>query len=143
MKSSLTALLLIAAVSLSGCYHTKVTTGLTPSGQKIEIPFALSFVYGLVPPAEVKTAADCPNGVAIVESQISILNGLVAALTFSLVTPMNITVTCAAASTAALPTENPVILAKASATDAEHVATVSEAADMARNIDGPVYIVYE
>lgn len=91
------ALWIVAAVLLSGCYHTKVTTGLTPSSQVVEIPFAHSFVYGLVPPNEVRGAEQCPSGVAIVESEISFVNGLVAALTFSIYTPMHIKVTCAAA----------------------------------------------
>lgn len=90
--------LVLALAGLSGCYHTKVTTGLTPSSQVYEIPFAHSFVYGLVPPDEVRGAERCPSGVAIVESEISFVNGLVSALTFSLYTPMHIKVTCAASS---------------------------------------------
>jgi hypothetical protein len=83
------------AVLAAGCYHVTVDTGRSPSGQTIERPWANSFVYGLVPPAVVETASQCPNGVARVESQISFLNGLVAALTLSIYTPMTITVQCA------------------------------------------------
>jgi hypothetical protein len=51
----------------------------------------------LVPPSVVETASQCPNGVARVETQHSFLNGLAAALTFSIYTPMTITVQCASA----------------------------------------------
>ena len=86
----------LATVSAAGCYHVTVDTGRPPSGQTIEKPWANSFVYGLVPPETIETASRCPNGVAKVESQISFLNGLVAVLTFSIYTPMTITVQCAA-----------------------------------------------
>jgi len=84
-----------AVVVLAGCYHVTVETGLAPSPTIIDQPFALGFVYGLIPPPTVNTMARCPKGVAKVESQMSFLNGLVSAFTFSLLTPMHITVTCA------------------------------------------------
>ncbi len=59
---------------------------------------AASWIFGIVPPKTVETASQCPNGVARVETQLSFLNGLVGALTFSIFTPMTITVTCAAGS---------------------------------------------
>ncbi len=87
--------LLAAIVALSGCYHTTIETGLPPSTQTLEKPWASSWVYGLVPPQTVETASRCPNGVAKVETQISFLNGLVALITFAIYTPMTIVVTCA------------------------------------------------
>lgn len=93
----LTLPLLLAFVLPSvGCYHTRVETGLTPGSQSWENEWAPSFVYGLVPPPTVKAGQECPNGVAVVETQISFLNGLVSALTLSIFTPMTIEVTCAA-----------------------------------------------
>ncbi|HEX9564622.1 MAG TPA: Bor family protein [Gemmatimonadaceae bacterium] len=83
------------AVSISGCYHATVETGRPASADKISQPWAMSFVYGLIPPATVQTASRCPNGVAKVETQQSFLNGLVSALTFGIITPMQIDVTCA------------------------------------------------
>jgi hypothetical protein len=91
-----TVALVVAVTLAAACYHVTVDTGRQPSGQTIEKPWANSFVYGLVPPQTVETASQCPNGVARVESQISFLNGLVAALTLSIYTPMTITVQCAA-----------------------------------------------
>jgi hypothetical protein len=88
--------LLIGAFILTGCYHAKITTDKNPSNNVIENQWAHSFVFGLVPPATVETAQQCPNGVSMVETKISFLNGLVSGLTFNLYTPMSIKVTCAA-----------------------------------------------
>lgn len=89
-------LLACSVVLLAGCFHTTVETGAAPSATVIENKWAMSFVYGLVPPATVETQSKCgTKGVSKVESQISFLNGLVAGLTFSIVTPMTIKVTCA------------------------------------------------
>jgi len=111
-----TAVLIVTATLVAGCYHMTVDTGRQPSGQTIEKPWANSFVYGLVPPETVETASRCPNGVAKVESQISFLNGLVGVLTFYIYTPMTITVQCAAGGApdaAATPTAVPETGAKA------------------------------
>jgi hypothetical protein len=87
--------LALVVVVLSGCFHAQINTGMAPSAQVIEKPWAMSFVYGLIPPPITETAAQCPRGVSKVETRISFLNGLVAGLTFSIVTPMEIKVTCA------------------------------------------------
>ena len=91
------AALTAAALLFTGCYHATIETGRAPSPQQIDIPWANSFVYGLVPPATVDAEAQCTSGVARVETQHSFLNGLVQFLTFGLYTPIHITVTCAAA----------------------------------------------
>src|SRR5512146_574425 len=90
----------VAALALGaeggGGGHARSYRGPPPYGQTIEQPWAMSFVAGLVPPPVVETASKCPNGVSKVETQHSFLNALVAAVTFSIVTPMDIRVTCAA-----------------------------------------------
>ncbi len=90
-------MLVVAAslVLLTGCYHATVNTGLAPSPQTVEKPWAMSFVYGLIPPSTVETAARCPKGVAKVETRLSFLNLVVANLTLGVITPMEITITCA------------------------------------------------
>jgi hypothetical protein len=85
------------AVSMGACYHATVDTGLTPSTQVVDKPWANGFLYGLVPPSTVETIAKCPNGAAKVETQHSFLNELASAITLGIYTPMQITVTCAAA----------------------------------------------
>ena len=128
---------LAAAFALSACFHAVVETG-RPAGTKvINKPWAMSFIYGLVPPPVVNTASDCPGGVSKVESQISFLNGLVAALTFSIVTPMTITVTCAggaASATPAIKLEN--------ATPEQKAAAIGQAADLAVKTKAPVYVQF-
>ncbi len=98
-KLSLLAAIPVLAFS-TACYHAIIDTGRPASGQMIERPWAMSFIYGLVPPPIVETAGKCPNGIAKVETQWSFLNGLVNALTFGIVTPMDIRVSCASRGTA-------------------------------------------
>ena len=85
--------LLIAA---TGCYHATIETGLSPSPQVIEQTFASGWIFGLIPPNTVSTQAKCPKGVSKVETQHSFVNMLVQFITFSIYTPMDIKVTCAA-----------------------------------------------
>ena len=96
----LAAALLVA----SGCYRVTVVANETPvpaMAPSVDVPWAHSFVYGLVPPAVVTTAAKCPGGVQQVVTERSFLNGLVAVITYSLYTPIHITATCAGAGAAA------------------------------------------
>lgn len=88
--------LVVLAVTLTGCYHVTVNTGLTPGDKVISQPWAASWIAGLIPPKTVEAREQCGSaGVARVESQHSFLNSLVAGLTFSIFTPMQIDVTCA------------------------------------------------
>ena len=86
----------LAAACVSGCYRVVVNTGSAPAPQSIDRPWQLSLVYGLVPPAELATQAQCPQGVSSVMTERSFLNGLVGSLSFSLLTPLHAKVTCAA-----------------------------------------------
>ncbi|HEX5831175.1 MAG TPA: hypothetical protein VFY16_09350 [Gemmatimonadaceae bacterium] len=96
--------LLIAAVCVvpfTACYHATIDAGRPASDKVIDQPWAMSFVFGLVPPPTVETATQCPNGLAKVETEQSFLNGLVASLTVGIVTPMHIKVSCASGAAAA------------------------------------------
>ena len=92
----------LALVAGSACYHATIETGATPSAVVIKKAFASSWIYGLVPPSPVQTASQCANGVARIETQLSFVNQLVGFLTLGIYTPMEITVTCAAAGSASL-----------------------------------------
>jgi hypothetical protein len=92
------ATLAVVAIGLTGCYHVTVDTGLAPSGETIEIPWAHSFIAGLVPPETVDAAEECPSGVSRVESQLSFLNMVANVVTFGIYSPMQIDVQCAAGS---------------------------------------------
>jgi Bor protein len=87
----------LLAVSI-GCYHATIETGASPSAEVINKSFASGWIFGLVPPSTVSTAAKCPAGAAKVETQLSFVNQLVSLLTLGIYTPMAIKVTCAAAS---------------------------------------------
>ncbi|MCH7716367.1 MAG: hypothetical protein IH876_09570 [Gemmatimonadetes bacterium] len=99
-----------AVVVTSGCYHITVVTGARESSTRITKPFQMSFVSGLVPPPEIQADQEgCTDGVAKVETWRSFVNVLVGALSSSLVTPISVTVTCAASMPvpdAATPSEN-------------------------------------
>ena len=85
---------LLVALAASGCYKVTVVSG-TPSPTVVNKPWQHSFVYGLVPPAELNVSQQCPRGIARVVTQQSFVNGLAGALTYSLYTPQSVTVTCA------------------------------------------------
>src|ERR1041384_1774606 len=97
MRTLLARSVAIAGIGLSlGCYHATVETGAPASNEIVSKSFASGWIFGLVPPSTVATAAKCPNGVAKVETQLSFVNQLVSFLTLYIYTPMNIKVTCAA-----------------------------------------------
>lgn len=132
-----------AVVVLAGCYHVTVETGLAPSPTIINQPFALGFVYGLVPPPTVNTMARCPKGVAKVETQMSFVNGLVSSFTFGILTPMTITVTCALdGTTRAAADGTPVIRVGALFTPTTMRDAIVRAADEAVQTGHPVYVQY-
>ena len=88
--------LVLGAALLTGCYHITVVSGTALSPTVVDKPWQNSFVYGLVPPPELNVKEQCPNGVHKVETEMSFVNGLVGALTWSLYTPIHAKVTCAA-----------------------------------------------
>jgi hypothetical protein len=122
--------------ALAGCYHATINTGRQPSGQTINQPWAHSFIAGLVPPKVVETASACPNGVARVETQHSVLNMLAAFVTFSIYTPMTITVQCAGGAPAP---ESDVIRAPSG----EATQAMQEAVNRSRRTGQAVFIEFE
>ncbi len=137
-------LILCFALPLVGCYHARIETGLTPSSQVIDIPFATSFIYGLVPPETVNASSQCSSGVAIVETEHSFVNQLVAAITFGIFTPMHIKVTCASGGgMGALDVDGVEMNVSANATSEEVIDTFSRAADKAVEEGRDVYVVFE
>ncbi len=136
---SLLAVVLVA----SGCYHARIETGLTPSAQVFEQAFASGWVYGLIPPKTVEAGQECPNGVAVVETELSFVNQLVSAITLGIYTPMHIKVTCATGGTSSLP-------APAKSVDVAHGASTQEisrafmhAADLAVASEQAVLVQFE
>jgi hypothetical protein len=87
--------LLAAAATLGGCYKVTVVTATTPSPTVVDKPWQLSLVEGLVPPPELNVKEQCPQGLSKVVTQRSFLNSVVGMLSSGLITPMQVTVTCA------------------------------------------------
>lgn len=131
---------LVVLAFLPGCYVAKIDTGLHPSTTVIKKSWASCWIYGLVPPSTVETAAKCPNGVAIVETQHSFLNQVVAGLTFGIYTPIQITVTCAERPATSMIDFKQDITIPGDATAAEIQAYFSRAADQAVRTHQPVVV---
>lgn len=121
VRAALAALLLPTAA----CYHQIVETGRPAGSTVIDKPWQMSFIAGLIPPPAINTAAQCPGGVAKVETQHSFLNGLVAGITFGLVTPIQVTITCASGGRASADQ------IKSGTSAAERTAAIQQAADRA------------
>jgi len=132
---------LFLLITLSGCYHATVETGVRPGTEVHEQTFAASWIYGLVPPKTMSTAARCTSGVAKVETQLSFVNMLVGSLTFGIFTPMHIKVTCAAGGSALGPEAGTVIRAAAD-TPAARMEALTEAARVSRESGREVMVVW-
>ncbi len=117
----------LLVLALSGCYNATVETGLPPSNQTIEKPWASGWILGLVPPPVVETAERCPDGVAKVETKLSFLNLLVRVITVGIYTPMHIEVTCAERGTRQ-EGDPPTVQVRPGATDEQKREAVQEAA---------------
>lgn len=85
-----------ASLALSACYRVTVVSNAQPSATTVDRPWQHGFVYGLVPPAELNVKDQCPNGVAKVVTEQSLVNGLVSLITYSIYTPIHVNVVCAA-----------------------------------------------
>jgi len=144
MKKSSLAMLIVIGLLMFSCYHARVETGLSPSSQVIEQPFASCWIFGLVPPSIVKTAMECSNGVAVVETELSFVNQLVGIITFGIYTPMHIKVTCAsgsAMSSSDTPEDN--LFVPAESSDDEIMSAFQLAAERSAINKHPVYILFE
>ncbi len=97
LRSAKLSIVSAALLATAACYHATVETGLPAGNDTIENAWAIGWIYGLIPPATVSTAARCRTGVARVETQHSFLNMVAQGITFGIFTPMTIKVTCAAA----------------------------------------------
>ncbi len=129
--------LLGAFVLTAGCYHAVIETGRPASGTIVENEWASSFIAGLVPPAVVNTASQCPNGVSRVETKHSFLNMLAAVVTFNIYSPITITVACASGGTASAAES-----IEAGETIEEQMAAMSMAADRAVETGAPVFLKF-
>jgi hypothetical protein len=132
----------VAVLGMAGCYHATIDTGLAPSGQVIERPWAHGFIAGLVPPSVVETASRCPHGVAKVETKLSFLNQVANIVTLGIYTPMSIRVECAAQRTSSLSEAGANVFAVPEGAGAAELARVlGEAAEYSERTAAPAYVV--
>ena len=94
MKRSASIAMALALV-LSGCFHQVVQTGRTPGTTVVEKPWTATWLWGIVPASPIDVTANCPGGIATVETKQSFMNGLVGVLTLGIFTPRDVKVTCA------------------------------------------------
>ncbi len=142
MRRSLSVSLLVLLSTAAACYHATVNTGLTPSAVVVEEGWAPGWLWGLVPPGPIETAAKCPHGVAKVETQHSFLNLLVGGLTGGIFQPMSIKATCAQAGRASLSPTAPTVELGANATPHQIQDGIKRAAALSLRTGQPVYVEY-
>jgi hypothetical protein len=131
----------VAMITITtGCYAARIESGLPPSNKVIKKAFASSWIYGLVPPSTVATSAMCPDGVSIVETQLSFVNQVVSLLTLGIYTPMQIVVTCAEKRSASLFRPGTEMTVSMNAPREEVIAIFSRAADAAVKTGQPVAV---
>lgn len=135
------AALAVLAPCLTACYHAVVDTGRAPASTVITKPWTNTFVFGLVPAAEIDTATECPTGVARVETRQSLLNGLAGVLTFGLYTPQEVRITCAAAATGVLPADRTLDVGP-DASRGHKAAVVNEAIARATASGAAIYVQF-
>ena len=144
MKQQFTILMLVMSISFISCYNASVITDKTPSDVIIEEPWALSFVFGLIPPATIDASEKFKNGIAKVETELSFLNQLVSGLTGGLVTPMHITVTCAVADLGNLNTTQINLFTVNKGSELNEIQeTFKQAADQAVLSRKEAYVIFE
>lgn len=134
-----TPALALLALCFAGCYRAVVDTGRAPTATVIEKPWKPTFILGLVPASEIDTAAECPGGIARVETHQSFRNGLVAVATLGIYTPQHVRITCAAPTAGALPNER-MIDVGALAPAGSGAAGVFRAAALSDSLEAPVLV---
>lgn len=90
------ALIVVFLVLFSaGCYRAKVNTGLSASTNTVT-RWEHYFLAGLVQPKEFNATEWCQGrNAASVETQHTFVQGVAAAITFGIYTPITVTVVCA------------------------------------------------
>ena len=130
----------MAALVLTACYHQVVDTGLPAGSTKIDKPWTATWIFGLVPATPIDFRTQCPNGVAMVDTQMTFLNGLVGVLTFGIFTPLSVSVTCSGSGSALGPSA-PAVRVDASNPDG-YAAAMEDAVRISRDTGHPVALVW-
>jgi hypothetical protein len=138
MKLKRIVLTSLLVVTTAGCWHQTVTTGLSPGSTVVDKSMVPTLFWGLVP-GQVDVSTDCPAGIAIVETEQSIVNWLVAAVTFGIYSTRHVKVTCAAGS-ASLPARALQINVASGASAEERAAAMQDAVKLSLEHDQTVVV---
>jgi hypothetical protein len=85
-------LLLCSSVA---CYHQLVRTGRPAGTTVVDLPWVSTWLWGLVPAADINVTPQCPSGVARVVTERSFVNGVANFVTSGIYSPIHTMVTCA------------------------------------------------
>ena len=89
--------LALGLAALSGCFHIKYTRNQPPAPVPNFDQWHHNMVFALVEVSDpVNVSQACPNGFAMVEYQMTFVNGLISFLTGPIWEPSTVTVTCSA-----------------------------------------------
>jgi hypothetical protein len=93
----------LLVLSTAGCFHQVVNTGRAPGATVVDKPWVSTWLWGLVAAQPIDARQACPSGVAVITTEQSFVNSLVAVVTLGIYTPQHVTITCASGGTASLP----------------------------------------
>jgi hypothetical protein len=127
-------------VALStACFHQVVQTGRPPGNTIVDKPWVATWVFGLVAAPEIDVRRECPTGAAVITTEQSFMNGLVAVVTLGIYTPQHVTITCATSS-ASLPARSIEVRIPTDASAAQSAEIVSRAVEKAAETGSPVVL---
>jgi hypothetical protein len=129
----------IACLTFSGCYHQVIQTGRTAGSTVVDKPMVATWLWGLVPAKELDVRSQCPSGVAVIETEATFMNGLLAVVTFGIFTPRHVKVTCASGA-AALPTNAHTITIAADASAEDRAEVLRAAMQRSLDLNAPVVL---
>jgi hypothetical protein len=138
MRGRRIALLSLVAAA-TGCFNQYVHTGLQPGSTTIDKPMVATWLWGLVPAKELDVRSQCPTGVAVVQTEQSFKNGLLALITLGIYTPQHVKVTCASG-TASLPRNALEVVIAPGATAEESAEAVRSALEQSTEQHAPVIV---
>lgn len=142
-RATLTAATVAAGLLTStACYHAVVETGRPAGSTVVTKPWVPTWIFGLVPAKEIDVAAECPGGIAKVETQQTFANGLVGLVTLGLFTPQSATITCAAGRSGSLDRAGERVIAATGDTPAARAAAVAAATEESLRTHAPVFVQF-
>jgi hypothetical protein len=132
-----------ALFTSTACYHAVVETGRPAGSTVVQKPWVNTFIFGLVAAQPIDVSAQCPSGLAKVETMMSVPNALATIVTVGLYTPRTATITCAAgrSGSIAIPSGETVVAASADTPEARTAAVNAAVAESMRT-SRAVYVTF-